>query len=147
MERERARWRGEESPDSTAVQLAPVVSLTAPVYSDQRAVLLPCGPSICPSASSRGAYFLPVVTAASDVLSLSWFPSFPPQLTRVIWLSGNFSLGSKAWKARCGGKAKGRVLPRWVINQSFKVKCSFSGGNSEMCGQVKYQIPARHMNN
>lgn len=112
--------------------------LAAPVCSDQRAVLLPCGPSICPSASSRGACFLRAVTAASDVLSRSWFPSFPLQLTRVIWLAGNFSLGRKAWKTRCGSEAGGTVLLRSVINQSFKVKCSFSSGNSEMCGQVKY---------
>ncbi len=147
MERERARWRGEETPDSAAAHGAPVASLAAPVCSDQRVVLLPCGPSICPSASSRGAYFPQAVTAASDVLSRSWFPSFPPQLTRVIWLAGNFSLGCKAWKARCGGKVGGKVLLRSVINQSFKVKCSFSSGSSEMCGQVENQIPNRHMNN
>lgn len=60
-----------EAPDSAAVQLAPVVSLAAPVCSDQRAVLLPCGPSICPSASSWGACFLQAVTAATDILSQS----------------------------------------------------------------------------
>lgn len=48
-----------------------VSSPAAPVRSHQREVLLPCGPSICPSASSRGAYFLRAVTAASDVLSRS----------------------------------------------------------------------------
>lgn len=143
--RERARWRGRVTP------------LTLPLFSELlwSLWLLLCASKGCLVAvwspcfaSQRAACFLPAVTAASDVLRLSWFASFfPPQLTWVIWLSGNFSLGCKAWKARCAGMAGRWMLLRSVINQSFKVKCSFSDGNLGLCGQVKYQIHVCHMNN
>lgn len=101
--------RGEETPDRTAVQLAPVVSLAAPVCSDQRAVLLPCGPSICPSASSRGAYFLQAVTAASDVLSLSYFPSLPLNSLGLFDWQGIFHWDARHERRGVGARREGDV--------------------------------------
>lgn len=104
-----------------------------------------------PLSKLLGSMFYPSSDSSYWYLKSALISFFSPS-AHLGYLTGReFFSGMQGMKGEAcvegGAKMWGVTFLGLVIYQSFKVKCSVSSWNSEMCGQAKYLIVRWHLNN